>query len=62
MIRTIVLDDEWYNLEEVCELVEKTGFMQVAGKYMNPIKALEEAPPSLRRWPLSTSRCPSWTG
>lgn len=43
MIKTIVLDDEWYNLEEVCELVEKTGFMQVAGKYMNPLKALEEA-------------------
>lgn len=43
MIKTIVLDDEWYNLEEVCELVEKTGFMQVTGKYMNPLKALEEA-------------------
>lgn len=44
MIKTIVLDDEWYNLEEVCELVEKTGFMQVAGKYMNPLEALQEAP------------------
>lgn len=43
MIKTIVLDDEWYNLEEVCDLVEKTGFMQVSGKYMNPLKALEEA-------------------
>ena len=43
MIKTIVLDDEWYNLEEVCELVEKTGFMQVSGKYMNPIQALEDA-------------------
>jgi DNA-binding NarL/FixJ family response regulator len=43
MIKTIVLDDEWYNLEEVCELVEKTGFMQVTGKYMNPLQALEEA-------------------
>lgn len=43
MIKTIVLDDEWYNLEEVCDLVEKTGFMEVAGKYMNPLKALEEA-------------------
>lgn len=42
MIKTIVLDDEWYNLEEVCELVEKTGFMQVSGRYMNPLKALEE--------------------
>lgn len=44
MIGTIVLDDEWYNLEEICELVEKTGFMQVSGKYMNPLQALEEAP------------------
>lgn len=44
MIKTIVLDDEWYNLEEVCGLVEKTGFMQVSGKYINPLKALEEAP------------------
>lgn len=44
MIRTMVLDDEWYNLEEVCELVEKTGFMQVSGKYMNPIKALKDVP------------------
>ncbi len=43
MIKVIVLDDEWYNLEEVCDLVEKTDFMQVAGKYMNPLKALEEA-------------------
>lgn len=43
MIKTIVLDDEWYNLEEVCELVEKTGFLQVLGKYMNPLQALEEA-------------------
>lgn len=43
MLKTIVLDDEWYNLEEVCELVEKTGFMQVSGKYMNPLQALEEA-------------------
>lgn len=43
MIKTIILDDEWYNLEEVCELVEKTGFMQVSGKYMNPLQALEEA-------------------
>lgn len=43
MIKVIVLDDEWYNLEEVCDLVEKTGFMQVAAKYMNPLKALEEA-------------------
>ncbi len=43
MISTIVLDDEWYNLEEICTLAEHTGFMQVVGRYMNPLMALEEA-------------------
>lgn len=42
MIKVIVLDDEWYNLEEISDLVEKTGFMQVVGKYQNPLKALQE--------------------
>lgn len=42
MIKTIVIDDEWYNLEEISELVEKTGFMSVERKYQNPVKALEE--------------------
>jgi|GEM_PF-1942209 len=44
MIDAIVLDDEWYNLEEVCSLVERTGFMRVTGRYMDPLAALEEAP------------------
>ena len=43
MIKAIVLDDEWYNLEEICGLVEKTSFMQVAARYTDPLKALEEA-------------------
>lgn len=42
MINTIVVEDEWYNLEEISDLIEKTGFMRVVKKYSNPIKALEE--------------------
>lgn len=42
MIKAIVVDDEWYNLEEVSGLVENTGFMRVGKKYQNPLKALEE--------------------
>ena len=42
MIKAIVVDEEWYNLEEISELIEKTGAFQVAGKYQNPLKALEE--------------------
>ncbi|SET34566.1 Two-component response regulator, SAPR family, consists of REC, wHTH and BTAD domains [Natronincola peptidivorans] len=41
MIKAIVIDDEWYNLEETSELIDKTGSFQVAGKYQNPLKALE---------------------
>lgn len=42
MIKAIVVDDEWYNLEETSELIEKTGYFQVAAKYQNPLKALDE--------------------
>ncbi|HEX3037793.1 MAG TPA: response regulator [Oscillospiraceae bacterium] len=42
MIKTIVVDDEWYNLEEICDLVEKTGFMSVDGRYQNGDSALKE--------------------
>ncbi|SHH25150.1 response regulator [Desulfosporosinus lacus] len=42
MIKAIVVDDEWYNLEEISGLVEKSGFMRVENKYQNPLKALEE--------------------
>ncbi|WP_326975490.1 response regulator [Caproicibacter sp. BJN0012] len=43
MIKTIVVDDEWYNLEEICDLVEQTGFMSVEGRYQNGADALEGA-------------------
>ena len=42
MIKTIAVDDEWYNLEEVCELIRQTGFMCVSGRYQNPLDALGE--------------------
>lgn len=42
MIKAIVVDDEWYNLEEISGLVEKSGFMRVEKKYQNPLRALEE--------------------
>lgn len=43
MIRTIVVDDEWYNLEEICDFVERTGFMSVESRCQNGIDALREA-------------------
>ncbi|MFD1174901.1 response regulator [Paenibacillus puldeungensis] len=43
MVRAIVVDDEWYNLEETSEYIEQTSLFEVAGKYQNPLKALEEA-------------------
>lgn len=42
MISAIVVDDEWYNLEEVADLLEKTNCMEVKRKYQNPIIALSE--------------------
>lgn len=42
MIRTIVVDDEWYNMVEIVDLIEKAGFMTVEKQYENPKKALEE--------------------
>lgn len=42
MLKTIVVDDEWYNLEEIGDMVDNTGVMRVAKKYQNPLKALEE--------------------
>jgi len=43
MIKTIVVDDEWYNLEEICNLIEKTGFMRVESRCQNGDEALKEA-------------------
>jgi len=42
MINVIIIDDEWYNLEEIADLVEKTGCMEVKQKYQNPFDALSE--------------------
>ena len=42
MVSAIVVDDEWYNLEEVADLLEKTNCMEVKRKYQNPIIALSE--------------------
>lgn len=42
-IRTIVIDDEPYNLEEISDLVAKTGFLDVYKKYLNPLDALADA-------------------
>lgn len=42
MIRSIVIEDEWYNLEEVSRFVNNTGFIVVEKKYQNPLIALEE--------------------
>lgn len=42
MIKTIVVDDEWYNMAEIVDLIEATGFMSVIKQYENGVKALEE--------------------
>lgn len=42
MIRTIVVDDEWYSLTEICDLAEKTGTMSVEGRFQNGADALQE--------------------
>ncbi len=43
MIRTIVVDDEWYSLDEICDLAEKTGIMSVEGRFQDAADALREA-------------------
>jgi len=44
VIRAIAVDDEHYNLEELCALIGETGFVRVLGRYQNPLDALREAP------------------
>lgn len=44
MICAIVVDDEWYNLQEIADLIDQTDFMKVKEKYQNPVKALLEFP------------------
>lgn len=43
MIRTIVVDDEWYNLEEICDCIRETGFMSVDSRCRDAAEALREA-------------------
>lgn len=42
MIDAFVIDDEWYNLVEITDLLEATGIIKVVGKYLNPLNALED--------------------
>lgn len=42
MLNAIIVDDEWYNLQEIGALVEKTGFLHVAGMYQNPLSVIEQ--------------------
>lgn len=42
MIDAIVVDDEWYILEEISDMVEQTGFIRVVKKYQDPVKVLED--------------------
>lgn len=42
MIKTIVVDDEWYNMVEIVDLIEGTNFLKVVKQYENGIKALKE--------------------
>ena len=43
MIRAIVVDDEWYNIEEISDLLTASGEFQPVRKYQNPADALNEA-------------------
>lgn len=49
MLKAIIVDDEWYTLEEIKSLAEGTGFIQVCGAYENPLEALQEAKEVLPR-------------
>lgn len=42
MLQAIVVDDERYILEEICDLVNLSGKMKVVKMYQNPVKVLEE--------------------
>ena len=43
MIKAMIVEDEWYTLEDIKAMVEATGFIEVCGAYENPLKALEES-------------------
>lgn len=42
IIKCIIVEDEWYNLEEISRLIQNTGIIKVKKKYQNPLKALDE--------------------
>jgi DNA-binding NarL/FixJ family response regulator len=42
MIRAIVIDDEPYILEEICDLLEATNCISVEQRYLNPLESLKE--------------------
>lgn len=42
MIKAVVADDEWYNLEEISDLIENAQDFHVVKKYQNPLILLEE--------------------
>lgn len=47
MIKSIIVEDEWYTLEDIKSMVEETGFIEVTGAYENPLDALEEVDKTL---------------
>ncbi|OQB13776.1 MAG: Transcriptional regulatory protein YehT [Firmicutes bacterium ADurb.Bin193] len=42
MIKTIIVDDEWYTLEDIQAMAKATGFIAVCGMYEDPLTALSE--------------------
>lgn len=47
MIKAVVVDDELYTLSEICDYLEETGFFAVAGRYQNPLEALNNLPQAM---------------
>jgi two-component system LytT family response regulator len=41
MIKAMIIDDEWYTLQDIKEMAEATGFIEVCGIYENPLEALK---------------------
>lgn len=41
MIKAMIIDDEWYTLQDIKEMAEATGFIEVCGTYENPLEALK---------------------
>lgn len=42
MIKAIIIDDEWYTLQDIKGMAEATGFLEVCGTYENPLEALRD--------------------